>query len=146
MSSLCWWRNHLRIPMLLIPVISQAVLVCAVEWLTNSYRNVGWRRHSGVLHESCKYKGYPLLSVIHFSGSLRVMAIKYLSELFIRELADLIPGGSVVKESACQCRRHRRYGFNPWVRKIPWRRKWQPTPVFLPGESSGKRSLGGYSL
>ena len=36
------------------------------------------------------------------------------------------------KEFACQCRRHR---FDPWVRKIPWRRKWQPTPVFLPGKS-----------
>ena len=36
------------------------------------------------------------------------------------------------EESTCQCRRLR---FNPWVRKIPWRRKWQPTPVFLPGES-----------
>ena len=36
------------------------------------------------------------------------------------------------KESACQCRRHR---FNPWVGKIPWRMKWQPTPVFLPGKS-----------
>ena len=36
------------------------------------------------------------------------------------------------KESACQCRRHR---FRPWVRKILWRRAWQPTPVFLPGES-----------
>ena len=36
-------------------------------------------------------------------------------------------------------------GFNPWVRKIPWRRKWQPTPVFLPGESHGRRSLVGYS-
>ena len=34
--------------------------------------------------------------------------------------------------------------FDPWVRKIPWRRKWQPTPVFLPGESYGQRSLGGY--
>ena len=33
------------------------------------------------------------------------------------------------KESTCQCRRHRRSGFDPWVRKIPWRRKWQPTPV-----------------
>ena len=39
-----------------------------------------------------------------------------------------------------ECRRH---GFNPWVRKIPWRRKWQPTPVFLPGESHGQRSSGG---
>ena len=35
-------------------------------------------------------------------------------------------------------------GFNPWVRKIPWRRKWQPTPVFLPGKSHGQRSLVGY--
>ena len=37
-------------------------------------------------------------------------------------------------------------GFNPWVGKIPWRRKWQPTPVFLPRESHGQRSLTGYSL
>ena len=35
-------------------------------------------------------------------------------------------------------------GFNPWVRKIPWRRKWQPTPVFLPGESYAQRSLVSY--
>jgi len=35
--------------------------------------------------------------------------------------------------------------FDPWVRKTPWRRKWQPTPVFLPGESHGQRSLAGYS-
>ena len=36
-------------------------------------------------------------------------------------------------------------GFNLWVRKIPWRKKWLPTPVFLPGESHGQRSLVGYS-
>ena len=36
-------------------------------------------------------------------------------------------------------------GFSPWVRKIPWERKWQPTPVFLPGESQGQRSLAGCS-
>ena len=39
----------------------------------------------------------------------------------------------------------KRYGFNPWVRKIPWRRKWQPTPVFLPGKYHGQRSLVGCS-
>ena len=50
------------------------------------------------------------------------------------------------KESACQCRRHRKLGFNSWVGKSPWRKKWQHTPVFLPGESQGKRSLAGYSL
>ena len=44
------------------------------------------------------------------------------------------PGGTSGKELTCQCRRHRRCGFNPWVGKIPWRRKWQPTPLFLPRE------------
>ena len=44
------------------------------------------------------------------------------------------------KESACQCRRP---GFNPWVRKIPWRRQWQTTPVFLPEEFHGQRGLAG---
>ena len=56
-----------------------------------------------------------------------------------------LPGGASGKESACQCRRHRSCGFNPWARKIPWRRKCQPTLVFLPGESHGQRSLVGYS-
>ena len=46
------------------------------------------------------------------------------------------------KESTCQCRRQ---GFHPWVRKIPWRRKWQPTIVFLPGKPHEQRSLAGYS-
>ena len=39
----------------------------------------------------------------------------------------------------------RRHGFNPWVGKIPWRRKWQPTPVFFSGKSHGQRRLVGYS-
>ena len=48
------------------------------------------------------------------------------------------PGGSDGQESACKVK-------NPWVRKIPWRKKWQPTPVFLPGEFHGQRSLVCYS-
>ena len=44
------------------------------------------------------------------------------------------------KESACQCWRHKRCGFNPWFGKIPWSRKWQPTPVFLPGKFYGQRT------
>ena len=55
------------------------------------------------------------------------------------------PDDASGKESTCQCRRHRSHGFDHWVRKIPWRRKWQPTPVFLPRESHGQRSLVGYS-
>ena len=55
------------------------------------------------------------------------------------------PGGASGKEPTRQCRRHRRHGFNPWVQKIPWRRKWQPSPVFLLCESLGQRSLVGYN-
>ena len=57
----------------------------------------------------------------------------------------MLPVGSSGEEPACQCRRHKRCGFGPWVGKIPWRRAWQPTVVFLPGESHGQRSLAGYS-
>ena len=46
----------------------------------------------------------------------------------------------------CQCRGLKRCRFDLWVQKIPWWRKWQPTPVFLPGESHGHRSLAGYRL
>ena len=49
------------------------------------------------------------------------------------------------KELICQFRRLKRHGFDPSVGKIPWRQKWQPTIVFLPGESHGQRSLGVYS-
>ena len=51
------------------------------------------------------------------------------------------PGGASSKQRTYQCRRHRRLGFDPWVGKIPWGRKWQLTPVFLPGKSHGQRSL-----
>ena len=54
-------------------------------------------------------------------------------------------GDTSGKESACQRRRHKRHGFNPWVGKIPWRKARQPTPVFLPGECHGQRNLVGYS-
>ena len=50
------------------------------------------------------------------------------------------PGSSAVKNPPANAGR-----LDPWVGKIPWRRKWQPTPVFFPGESHGQRSLAGYS-
>ena len=52
------------------------------------------------------------------------------------------PGGTSGKESPCQCKRCR---FDPWVGKIPWRRKWQPTLVFLPRKPHGQKSLVGCS-
>ena len=73
------------------------------------------------------YASYSSLEIVHLS--LRHWLPRWLSG----------------KESACKSRRCRQHGLDPWVRKIPWRRTWQPTPVFLPGESHGQRSLAGYS-
>ena len=55
------------------------------------------------------------------------------------------PSGASGKETTYQRRRHKRLRFDPWVRKIPWMRAWQPTSVFLPGGSHRQRSLAGYS-
>ena len=58
------------------------------------------------------------------------------------------PCSSVINEFVCSAGiplRCRRLGFNSWVWKIPWRRKWQPTPVFFPGKSHGQRRLAGCS-
>ena len=60
-------------------------------------------------------------------------------------LQEGFPGGTSGKEPACQCRRCKRHRFNPWVGTISWRRKWQPTPVFLPEKSHGQRGMVGYS-
>ena len=55
------------------------------------------------------------------------------------------PGGTSGKEPACQCRRHKRHQFDPWVGKILWRKAWPPTSVYFLGESHGQRGLAGYS-
>ena len=57
-----------------------------------------------------------------------------------------ISGGASNREPTCKCRKCKRHGFDPWVRNIPWMRKWQSTLVFLPGEPHRQRSLKGYSL
>ena len=67
---------------------------------------------------------------------LRVKKLLFILELYF-------PGGACDKEPSCQCRRGKKHGFYPWVGKIPWRRAWRRTLVFLPGESHGQ-SLVGY--
>ena len=54
-------------------------------------------------------------------------------------------GGASGKEAACQCRRHKRCGFDLWAGRISWRRAWQLTPGELPGESHRQRKLTGYN-
>ena len=67
------------------------------------------------------------------------------SFLCITFLIQGFPAGTSGKDPACQCRRHKKHRFDPWVGKILWRRKWQPTPVFLTENSHGQRSLVSYS-
>ena len=60
-------------------------------------------------------------------------------------ILNLLVWASTSGEPTCQCRVRKTCGFHPWVGKTAWRRAWQPTPVFLPGESQGQRSVAGYS-
>ena len=83
--------------------------------------------------------------ILEWVGSLDKSLYFCLLQQFLT-CSSFFPGGTSGKESACQCMRHKRCRFNPWVRKIPWRRKWQPNPIFLPGKSYGQRSQAGYLL
>ena len=84
------------------------------------------------------------LSYVLQKGSFRDISGNQLLTLDYESLKGF-PGNASGKEPACQCCRYKRCGFSPWVRKIPWRRQWQPIPAFLPGESHGQRSLEKYS-
>ena len=102
-------------------------------------------------------RGWPSLTLEVFMNKLFSPLRVSKGEMFLFRISEKVKvvtecfsfigftGGFRCKESTCQCRRRKRRGFDPWVVKIPWRRKWQPTPVFLPGESYGQRSLAGYS-
>ena len=82
----------------------------------------------------------PLSRCMYFTQILPIWGLPYLAtpNLIIWGLLRWLSG----KESVCHCRR---CGFDPWARKIPWSRKWQHIPVFLPGKFHGERSLLGYS-
>ena len=92
------------------------------------------------------------LETVKFSFSLRFFSEHHaksvpsvdvsVSFYFVIKSPLRLPWWLSGEESTFQCRRCR---FNPWLRQIPWRRKWQPTPVFLPGKSHGQRSLVVYS-
>ena len=79
---------------------------------------------------------------LQVSGPVWLFARWSLRSFALAIRGKVLPWWLSDKESFCQCRR---CGFSPWVRKIPWRRKWQPTLVSLSGKSHGERSLAGYS-
>ena len=88
-------------------------------------------------------------------GNLLTLKVRILKHwrifiLFYILLREILPppppGGASGKDYAYHCRRRKRYGFEPWVRKIPRSRKWQPAPIFLPGNFHRQRSLASCSL
>ena len=84
----------------------------------------------------CSNTGESVISTIEPQGALGVGEEKPNKLLLITTLPlTVLPSWCYRKEPACQCRRQKRRRFNPWVGKIPWRRKQQPTPVFLSGKS-----------
>ena len=83
----------------------------------------------GKSHHTCLFPGY-----------LRVHLVEKIAALFC-----VLSGSSVVKNPPASAGDVRDVALVPWVGKIPWRRKWQSSPVFLPGKSHGQRSLAGYS-
>ena len=87
------------------------------------------------------------LKILYFFGGNHYGLFITLMFHFLKDPNCLLgfPGGASGKEPTCHCRRCRRPRFDLWVGKIPCRREWQPTPVFLPGKSQGQRSLVGYS-
>ena len=78
---------------------------------------------------------------------VRCSGISYERKLTVPGFNDITAfnGGPVVIESPCQCKRCKRRLWDPWAGKIPWSRKWQPTPEFLSGKYHWQRSLAGYS-
>ena len=77
--------------------------------------------------------------ILPFCGQFFVVVLK---AIYDNSTANMgFPGGTSGKEPTCPSRRHKRCEFNPWVRKIPWKRAWQLTSVFLPGELYGQRTL-----
>ena len=99
------------------------------------------------IHKS--FQNSPWTSHLQFSSEVFffffVVSLLFASTFINTSGSCGLPRWQGGKESAWQCRRRRRCGFSPWVRKSPWRRKWQPTPVFVSGKFHGQRSLAGYS-
>ena len=111
------------------------------QLIFNNYNN----HYLKVLAQLCSQQsaGVPCLSLYPSVLTLTLSQVLPLVSGRAKEMG--FPGGANGKEPACQCRRHKRPGFIPGARKIPWRRAQQLMPVFLPGESNGQRSLVSYS-
>ena len=120
---LSFWWNSILFCIVAVPIYIS----------TNSTKVFPFSSYLPMLAISC------LLIIVFLTGMGQYLILVLIWTSLM--ISGSFPGCSVVKNlpaNACQCRRQR---FHPWVRKIPWRSKCQPTSVFLPGESRGQRSL-----
>ena len=105
------------------------------QWLRNKFRvttstlkqNKQTENGIGQTRRKKHYSALYLISQTRMSWNFHFHMSVYMCGYIIQGF----PGGASGKEPACQGRRHKRRGFDPWVRKIPWKRAWQPTPVFF---------------
>ena len=74
------------------------------------------------------------------SSSLNSLSYGGVTSSFMPTHILSFPGSTSGKGPACQCRRYKRHGFDPWVGKIPWRKAWPPTSVYFPGESHDREA------
>ena len=95
-----------------------------------------------LLFQDCWNETYMMKLTVPF----RILTLSFKQCFFFNMivLKQGFPGDTSDKVPACHCRRLKKCWFDPWIRKIPWRRAWHPNPGFLPGESHGQRCLAGY--
>ena len=122
----------------LLQILDEKAIFQHEEWLAVSLLHLAFFR----LRLCCLYVHF-VLSFYHkwmlnFVRWLLTKKKKNHSYIYTWGLPSWISG----QKFNCQCKRHR---FNPWVGKIPWGRRWKPTPVFLPGKFHRQKSLKGYS-
>ena len=150
--------NHLILcqPLLLLPSIFPSIRV----FFNELHLCIRWRNYwsfSFSISPCIEYSGLISFRIDWFDlladqgtlesllSLLSTICYNYLLQIYLSLGKPCFPSGASCKESDCQWRRHKRLRFDPWVGKIPWRRKWQPTPIFLTGKFHGQRRLVGYS-
>ena len=110
-------------------------------WITKNINRWG-SKHTFTSTSKRKAKYYPI-GILTKKYWLCIFLITLIKIYYT--LADPVPTWDTGKESTCQYERGKRRGFDPWVGKIPWKKKWPPAPVFLSGKFHGQRSLVSYS-
>ena len=132
---------HLILPFFLCSSLFTYLVHIITIYRESSFPGKGLLLHSYVVRGKVKsssgaFWAWKIIS-LNYSSSQRQWDNKYCSAIDLTGF----PGCASSKKPSCQFRRHERSRFHLCVRKIPWRRTWQPTLVFLPGKSHGKRSL-----